>query len=211
MIFAEAFARCPLVAILRGVKPDEVEDIGLALVEAGFTLIEVPLNSPDPFTSIARLAHRLKGRALVGAGTVMDGEAVHKVQEAGGQLIVSPHCDPAIITAARAAGCVALPGCMSPTEIFTAQKAGAHAIKLFPAELIGPVGVKALRAVVPSSLPLLAVGGVTPEGMAAYRAAGADGFGLGSALYKPGMQAADVARNARAFVHGLAGSPSPPV
>jgi 2-dehydro-3-deoxyphosphogalactonate aldolase len=203
MIFEQAFAQCPLVAILRGVKPDEVEVIGLALVEAGFTLIEVPLNSPDPFTSIARLAQTLGSRALVGAGTVMQVEEVKRVAEAGGQLIVSPHCDPAIISAARAQGRVALPGCMTPTEIFTAQKAGAHAIKLFPAELIGPVGVKALRAVVPLSLPLLAVGGVTPEGIAAYRTAGADGFGLGSALYKPGMEPAQIAKNARAFVAAL--------
>lgn len=204
MTFEQAFAQCPLVAILRGVKPDEVEAIGLALVEAGLTLIEVPLNSPDPFTSIARLAKAVGSRALVGAGTVMQVEEVTRVAEAGGQLIVSPHCDPSIITAARAQGRVALPGCMSPTEIFTAQKAGAHAIKLFPAELIGPVGVKALRAVVSPTLPLLAVGGVTPGGMAAYRAAGADGFGLGSALYKPGMGAAHVAINAKAFVEAKA-------
>jgi 2-dehydro-3-deoxyphosphogalactonate aldolase len=201
--FTRLFAACPLVAILRGVRPDEVEAIGAALVEAGIRIIEVPLNSPAPLESIARLARTSGGEALIGAGTVLDPADVARVAEAGGRLIVSPGTDYAVIAASVAARLVSAPGYFTPSEAFTAIRAGAHAIKLFPAEAAPPAVVKAQRAVLPKAVPLIVVGGITPEAMLAYRAAGADGFGLGSALYKPGMTAAEVGTNARAFVAAL--------
>ncbi|MCX9147926.1 2-dehydro-3-deoxy-6-phosphogalactonate aldolase [Erythrobacter sp. WG] len=201
--FARLLAQCPLVAILRGVRPEEVEGVGAALVEAGIRIIEVPLNSPDPLASIARLARACGADALVGAGTVLDPADVGRVADAGGRLIVSPGTDPEVIAAAVAAGMVAAPGYFTPSEGFAALRAGAHALKLFPAEAAPPAVVKAQRAVLPNNVPLLVVGGITPDRMAAYRAAGADGFGLGSAIYAPGMTAADVAARARAFVSAL--------
>jgi 2-dehydro-3-deoxyphosphogalactonate aldolase len=202
--FDAAFARCPLVAILRGVRPDEVEAIGDALVEAGFTLIEVPLNSPDPFDSIARLARRLTGRAVVGAGTVLRPDDVNRVAEAGGTIVISPNANPAVIAASVAAGLVSLPGIATPSEAFAALDAGADALKLFPAESHHPGVVKAMLAVLPRGTRMLPVGGIAPDVLAPWSAAGAAGFGLGSALYKPGMTAGEVGRRAADFVAALA-------
>ena len=200
--FATAFARLPLVAILRGVTPDTVEPIGAALVDAGFSMIEVPLNSPDPFDSIARLARRFGEEALIGAGTVLRVDDVARVRDAGGRLVISPNTDPAVIGAAAAAGMVSMPGYFTPSEGFAALAAGATALKLFPAEAASPAVVKAQRAVLPKQVPLLVVGGVGPDTMAPWRAAGADGFGLGSALFRPSATADDVAAAAARFVAG---------
>lgn len=207
--FDAAFARLPLIAILRGVRPDEVEDIGEALVDAGFTLIEVPLNSPDPLDSIARLARRLAGRAIVGAGTVLNVEAVAAVEAAGGTMVISPNTDVAVIGASAAAGLVSLPGFATPSEAFAALTAGATALKLFPAEATSPAVLKAMRAVLPPATRILPVGGIAPETMTPWIAAGAAGFGLGSALYLPGRSAEDVATRARAFVAALGGGGIP--
>jgi len=196
-----AMARCPLVAILRGVRPEEVEGIGLALIEAGFSLIEVPLNSPDPFDSIARLS-RLGG-ALIGAGTILDPAEVEKLAAAGGVLAVSPHFDPAVVAATKRLGLISIPGIATPTEAFAALKAGADALKLFPAEGASPSVLKAMRAVLPKETAVLPVGGIAPDSMAPWRAAGAAGFGLGSALYKPGDSAEAVAAQARKFLAAL--------
>jgi len=198
--FQRAFASCPLVAILRGIQPAEAVDIGLALYEAGFRLLEVPLNSPQPLLSIAALRRALPADAEIGAGTVLDVAAVTQVAEAGGSLIVMPHSDAAVIQAAKAAGMGCTPGVATPTEAFAALKNGADALKMFPAEQLGPVVVKAWRAVIAPHIPLLPVGGITPDNMVAFVNAGASGFGLGSALYRPGDTAADAARQARSFV-----------
>ncbi|MFE0755347.1 2-dehydro-3-deoxy-6-phosphogalactonate aldolase [Inquilinus sp. NPDC058860] len=195
----DALAGLPLVAILRGVTPEEVEAIGAALVEAGFRCIEVPLNSPRPFDSIRRLADRFGREALIGAGTVLKREDVARVQASGGNLIVMPHADVEVIAEAKRLNLVCAPGAATPTEAFAALKAGADAVKIFPAEAVPPAVVKAWRAVVPASVPLIAVGGITPDRMAAYRDAGTTGFGLGSALYKPGMTATEVAATAASF------------
>lgn len=200
MNFDDAFAACPLAAILRGLTPAEAPAIGDALVEAGFTLVEVPLNSPDPFASIALLAERLRGRALVGAGTVLKVEQVAQVAAAGGTLIVSPNTDAAVIGASVAAGMASLPGYYTASEAFAALSAGATALKLFPADATPPAMLKAQRAVLPRAARVLVVGGVAPDTMAPWCAAGADGFGIGSSLYRPGKPATDVARDARAFV-----------
>jgi 2-dehydro-3-deoxyphosphogalactonate aldolase len=204
-LFARCFAECPLVAILRGITADEAEAIGGALVEAGVRIIEVPLNSPDPLASIGRLARRFGDDALIGAGTVLDPADVPRIAEAGGRLVVSPGTDPQVIAATVAAGIVSAPGFFTPSEAFAAIRAGAHALKLFPAEAAPPAVVKAQRAVLPKDVPLIVVGGITPERMADYRAAGADGFGLGSALYAPGCTADEVAARARRFVAAAAG------
>jgi 2-dehydro-3-deoxyphosphogalactonate aldolase len=196
----QALQQLPLVAILRGVLPDEVEAIADALYAEGFRVIEVPLNSPQALDSIARLASRMPGDALIGAGTVLSADAVRDVQIAGGKLIVMPHADAAVIRVAKARGLACVPGAATPTEAFAALQAGADALKLFPAELVTPTVVKAMRAVLPKELKLLPVGGITPETMPAYRKAGAAGFGLGSALYAPGLSAAEVALRAKAFV-----------
>ncbi|USU04541.1 2-dehydro-3-deoxy-6-phosphogalactonate aldolase [Sphingomonadaceae bacterium OTU29LAMAA1] len=201
--FAEAFAACPLVAVLRGLTPAEAEAIGDALVDAGFTLLEVPLNSPDPLTSIAAMAKRYAGRAIVGAGTVLTTDDVAAVADAGGELIVSPNTDPAVIRASVARGMISLPGYYTPSEGFAALAAGAHGLKLFPAEGAAPTYLKAQRAVLPKDTKVLAVGGITPDTMAAWHAAGADGFGLGSNLYRAGKSAADVARDAATFVSAV--------
>jgi 2-dehydro-3-deoxyphosphogalactonate aldolase len=191
---------CPIAAILRGVKPDEIDAIGDALVEAGITIIEVPLNSPEPFESIRRLAARHGARALVGAGTVLQVADVTRVKEAGGRLIVAPNFDAGVVRAAKAAGLAALPGVMTPSEGFSALKAGADGLKLFPAEIIPPAVFRAWRAVFPADTLILAVGGVGIDNIAAYRDAGASGYGIGSALYKPGRSAAEIGRLARALV-----------
>ena len=198
-------AECPLVAIIRGVTPDEVEAIGEAIYEAGIRIIEVPLNSPDPMASIGRLARRMGDRALVGAGTVLDPERVAEVREAGGRLIVSPNTDRRVIEATVAAGLVSSPGFYTPSEAFEALRAGAHGLKLFPAEAATPAVVKGQRAVLPKDVPLLVVGGVRPDNMRAYLDAGADGFGLGSGLYKPGQTPEQVAAQAQAYVAGAKG------
>jgi len=196
----QALQQLPLVAILRGVKPDEVEAVADTLYLEGFRVIEVPLNSPQALDSIARLARRLPDDALIGAGTVLSADAVRDVQIAGGRLIVMPHADVAVIRVAKARGLACIPGAATPTEAFAALQAGADALKLFPAELVTPPVLKAMRAVLPRELRLLPVGGITPETMAPYKQAGAAGFGLGSALYSPGQTASDVAPRARAFV-----------
>lgn len=201
--FQALFAVCPLIAIIRGVEPGEAEAIGEALVDAGIRIIEVPLNSPRPLDSIARLARRLDGRALVGAGTVLQVEEVAEVAAAGGGIIVSPSTKPEVIEATAQAGLVSAPGYFTPSEAFVAIEAGAHVLKLFPAEAAPPAVVKAQRAVIPRAMPLVVVGGISPDKMAAYRAAGADGFGLGSALYRPGRSAAEVGAAAAAFVAAL--------
>lgn len=198
--FDDAFAKCPLIAILRGVKPDEVEAIGEALVEAGFTILEVPMNSPDPLDSIARLARRFEGRAVVGAGTVLRVEDVEAVGAAGGTLIIAPNANVRVIAAAAERGYVALPGIATPTEAFAALDAGAAALKLFPAEAASPAVLKAMRAILPKDARVLPVGGIVPELMAEWRKAGAAGFGLGSALFAPGMTAADVGARAKTFI-----------
>lgn len=190
----------PLVAILRGLPPADAESIGEALVTAGFDCIEVPLNSPDPLLSIERLAKRFGSNALIGAGTVMSPADVDRVADAGGRLIVMPHGDTAVIAAAKARGLACLPGFLTPTEAFAALGAGADGLKLFPAEAAPPAVLKALRAVLPKTVPVYPVGGITPDRMADYRAAGASGFGLGSALYKPGDSAGAVAAAAKCFV-----------
>lgn len=197
--FAPALARLPLVAILRGVAPAEVEPIGDALVEAGFTLIEVPLNSPDPFASIERLARRHGTHALIGAGTVLRVDDVARVADAGGRMVISPNTNTDVIAATAAAGMASLPGYFTPSEAFAALAAGATALKLFPAEAASPAVVKAQRAVLPRNVPLLIVGGVAPDTMTPWLDVGADGFGLGSALYKAGATAAQVGAAARAF------------
>ncbi len=198
--FTAALARLPLVAILRGLRPEEAAAHGAALEQAGFALIEVPLNSPDPFTSIATLRRHCAPATLVGAGTVTRVDEVEPLAATGADLAVMPHADTALIRAAKAAGLVCLPGVATPTEAFAALHAGADALKLFPAELVTPAVMRAMRAVLPPALPLLPVGGITPEVLAPWRAAGANGFGLGSALYAPGRGVDDVARRAAEFV-----------
>ena len=198
--FAAANACLPLVAILRGIKPEEADVIAQGLYDAGFRLIEVPLNSPDPFTSIATIRRILPDDALVGAGTVLTVEQVTQLKECGGELTVMPHADLAIIRAAKALGMLCVPGVATPTEAFAALAAGADALKLFPAELVTPSIVKAIRVVLPTGTRLLPVGGITPETMKPYLDAGAGGFGLGSALYTPGMNCNRVVERANKFV-----------
>lgn len=204
--FDAAFARCPLIAILRGVTSDEILPVGEALIDAGFTLIEVPLNSPDPIESISRLARAAKGRAMIGAGTALKVADVFAVAEAGGTLIISPNANPDVIAATAERGMISLPGIATPTEAFAALDAGATALKLFPAEATSPTVLKAFRAVLPKTLRVLPVGGIAPDNMQPWLDAGANGFGLGSALYKPGATAADVFANAKAFIRGLSGA-----
>jgi 2-dehydro-3-deoxyphosphogalactonate aldolase len=197
---AQALHDMPLVAILRGLTPDESLDVGEAIVAAGVTVIEVPLNSPRPFASIERLARALEGRALVGAGTVLTAADVDAVADAGGALIVSPNTDPRVIRRTKEHGMASLPGFLTPTEAFAAIEAGADALKLFPAEMAPPPIVKAMRAVLPKGTRLLVVGGVTPQTIPPYLVAGVDGFGVGSELYKPGRDADDVGLRAASLV-----------
>ena len=205
-LFRDHLGRCPLVAILRGVKPEEVVAIGEALVEAGIEIIEVPLNSPDPLVSIEALAKRFGDKVLVGAGTVLTVEQVGEVARAGGRIIVSPSTDFDVIAATAAEGLVSAPGYFTPSEAFLALKAGATALKLFPAEAATPALVRAQRAVLPRDVPLLIVGGVKPDAVGQWFEAGADGFGLGSALYKPGQTAQQVGQQARDFVAAVEGA-----
>ncbi|HVL78661.1 MAG TPA: 2-dehydro-3-deoxy-6-phosphogalactonate aldolase [Sphingomicrobium sp.] len=202
-IFHRHLAACPLVAIIRGVTPDEAESIGTALYGAGIRIIEVPLNSPDPLGSIARLAKALGDSALIGAGTVLDPAQVEQVKDSGGRLIVSPNMSPDVIEATVAAGMVSCPGYFTPTEAFAALGAGAHALKFFPAEAASPPVVKAQRAVLPKDIPLIVVGGVKADSMRPWLDAGADGFGLGSGIYVPGQSAEATAEKARAYVTGV--------
>lgn len=195
-----ALAEMPLVAILRGLVPENAVAVGAALVDASFRIIEVPLNSPRPFDSISALANAFGTHALIGGGTVLQQEDVGRIGDAGGRLIVMPHSDPRIIAEAKAHGLFCLPGVATPTEGFAALAAGADGLKLFPAEAIPPPVVKAWRAVFAADTLLLPVGGITPERMAGYRTAGASGFGLGSALFRPGVPISEVRARATAFV-----------
>lgn len=201
--FRNYLADCPIVAILRGITPDEVVPVGRALIAAGIRIIEIPLNSPEPFDSIHRLAKEAGAQAVIGAGTVLNAANVGKVKDAGGQLVVSPNTDIAVIAATVQAQMVSVPGYFSPTEAFAAIHAGAHAIKLFPAEAASPAIVKAQRAVLPSHVPLLVVGGVQAPDVATWLSSGASGFGLGSALYRPGQSASLVHEHAVRFVNAL--------
>ncbi|MFL5333117.1 MAG: 2-dehydro-3-deoxy-6-phosphogalactonate aldolase [Geminicoccaceae bacterium] len=200
-----AMAELPLLAILRGLRPVEAVAIGAVLIEAGFRILEVPLNSPDPFVSIRALADRFGDEALVGAGTVIDAGDVARLHRAGGRMVVTPHTDARVIGAAKAAGMACLPGAATPSESFAALRAGADALKLFPAETLGTASLKAWRAVLPAGVALLPVGGITPESMATWRTAGAAGFGLGSALYRAGDTPAKVAAAATQFVEAWRG------
>lgn len=195
--------RSPIVAILRGVRPDEVEPIVEVLENAGILIAEVPLNSPEPFESIARLARRFGERMLIGAGTVRSPEQVRRVAESGGKLIVMPHADVAVVRAAKALGLLAAPGFLSPTEAFAALDAGADALKLFPAEAASPAVLTAIRAVLPSDIPIIPVGGMAPGTLRPWRQAGAAGFGVGSSVYKPGDGPAEVKAKAAALVAAL--------
>lgn len=200
---ADYLGQSPLIAILRGLRPDQAVAVGAVLLDSGFSIIEVPLNSPDPYASIKALAAEFSGRALIGAGTVVTADEIDQVRAAGAGLIVSPHCSPANIAAAKASGLVCIPGIATPSEGFAALAAGADALKLFPAELITPAVLKAMRAVLPPAAILLPVGGITPANLAAYVQAGASGFGLGSALFKPDMDVQTIEARARAFCEAL--------
>lgn len=192
--------RMPLIAILRGIKPTEAAEVARTLVDAGFTIIEVPLNSPEPFDSIRAIADECGDDVLVGAGTVMSPKQVRDVKSAGGRLIVMPHSDAEVILAAKAEGMIAAPGVITPTEAFAALKNGADALKLFPAEASPPNVLKAMLAVLPAGTSVVPVGGIEPDNLASYWNVGAKGFGLGSALYKPGKAIDDIASDAKRFV-----------
>ncbi|HEY4251979.1 MAG TPA: 2-dehydro-3-deoxy-6-phosphogalactonate aldolase [Roseomonas sp.] len=203
MTLPEALARCPLVAILRGITPDEAEGVGAALAGGGFSIIEVPLNSPDPMASIRTLARHFGSRVLIGAGTVMTPAQVAAVAAAGGRLIVTPHADPAITRAAKEHGLIAVPGFFTPGEAFALLAAGADALKLFPAEAASPAVLRALLAVLPKGTPVLPVGGMDATTIPGWRAAGAAGFGIGSALYKPGDTPQVVSNKAAVLLEAL--------
>ena len=190
----------PLIAILRGVSTDEAAAMAEVLVAAGITQIEVPLNSPTPFASIAAMKSAVGADAIIGAGTVLSTDDVGRVRDAGGELIVSPNCDQRVIMATKAAGMASWPGVMTPTECFAALKAGADGLKIFPASILGPDGIKAIRAVLPKGTLVYAVGGAGAENFGEWMAASADGFGIGSALYKPGLSVDDVAARAKDLV-----------
>jgi 2-dehydro-3-deoxyphosphogalactonate aldolase len=202
--FSDALATCPLIAILRGITPAEVTPVCDALIDAGYRAIEIPLNSPTPFESIRIAVAHCRQRAVIGAGTVMTVDDVERLRAVGGRLAVSPHFDAAVVRAAKAAGMTAVPGIATPTEAFAALSAGADALKLFPAEMIPPVVVKAMRAVLPPQVLLIPVGGISVANIPGYRAAGAGAFGIGSSLYSPGKAVADVARDAIALRRAIA-------
>lgn len=199
-MFQQALAANGLVAILRGLRPGKAAAVGHELYRVGIRIIEVPLNSPQPLESIGILRDALPEDCLIGAGTVLSPLQVEQVRAVGGQLIVMPHCDRQVLGAAKAAGLFLIPGVATPSEAFAALAEGADALKLFPAEQIGPAAIKAWRAVLPTRTALLPVGGITPDNMASYLQAGASGFGLGSALYSPGLDAAEAGRRAQVFI-----------
>ena len=202
-ILRDSLARCPLIAILRGMKPEEAPWVLETLVAAGFRILEVPLNSPRRFESLAYLVRHAPPGILIGAGTVLTEAEVDEVTATGAKLMIAPNCAPPVIAAAKARGLIALPGVATPTEAFTALAAGADGLKMFPGELLPPAAVKAWRAVLPKETLLVPTGGVAPDTIAAYRAAGADGFGIGSALYRPGMSPEGLAQKAAAFVAAI--------
>ena len=189
-----------LIAILRGITPEHAEAIGQVLLDAGIVKIEVPLNSPDPFASIGTLASCFGEQALIGAGTVLAVEQAQQVHTVGGRLVVSPDCNPEVIAETKRLGMLSYPGVMTPTECFTALRAGADGLKLFPGNLLGPDGLKAIRAVLPAGTQVLAVGGAGPDNFAAWCSAGIDGFGIGTALYRAGDSSDTVATKAQAIV-----------
>ncbi len=198
----DALKTLPLVAILRGIRPSEALAVGEMLMEAGFKIVEVPLNSPDPFDSIKLLVQSLGPRAIVGAGTVLTVPDVETLKAVGGQICISPNANPAVIRRAKALGLISFPAFFTPTEAFSAIEAGADAIKLFPAELAGTTGLKAMKAVLPKTVPVFPVGGVNPDNMQDFIEAGAAGFGIGSAVFKPGDTPETVYKKAKAFVDG---------
>jgi len=200
----DALATLPLVAILRGLRPDEALGVGEMLIQAGFKVLEVPLNSPDPFDSIQAMAQAFKGRAIVGAGTVLKVADVERLAEVGGQICISPNTNADVIHAAKAQGLISFPAFFTATEAFAAIDAGADALKLFPAELAGPSGLKALKAVLPKTMPVFPVGGVTADNMDTYLDVGAKGFGIGTAVFKPGDSADVVFKKAKAFTDAWA-------
>ena len=201
--FFSAIEKHPLIAILRGIKPTEVVDVAEMLIEKAFKIIEIPLNSPDPIRSIELLTHYFENHAIIGAGTVLDEASIRSIAEAGAKLVVMPNGNGIVVKAAKDRGLIAIPGIATPSEAFAMIEAGADALKLFPAEGIPPSVLKAMKAVLPSTVPILPVGGITPEKMNDYLKAGAIGFGLGSALYKPGMTLRDIRKNAEAFNQAL--------
>ena len=196
----EALDTCGIIAILRGVTPDEVVSVTQTLFDAGIRIVEVPLNSPDPFASIAKISNAFAGKMVMGAGTVLSVQDVNLLKDHGGQISVSPDCNPEVIARAVAQGMEPLPGVFTPTEAFAAIRAGATHLKLFPAEAASPATIKAWKAVLPKNVKVHAVGGVTPENMSAWLAAGTAGFGIGSALYKPGSSLAKIAESAHSLV-----------
>jgi 2-dehydro-3-deoxyphosphogalactonate aldolase len=200
MTLEHALNACGIVAILRGITTDEVPAVGAALVDAGVTIAEIPLNSPNPFASIQAIARAFSGKLVVGAGTVLSVPDVNLLKAHGGQISVSPDCNPDVIARAIELGLTPLPGVFTPTEAFAAVRAGAKHLKLFPAEAASPATIKAWRAVVPKDIKIMAVGGITPQSMRSWIEAGCDGFGIGSNIYKPGKSAADVNRSAEEFV-----------
>lgn len=193
----------PLVAILRGLEPERAVDVARAIFDAGISMIEVPMNSPQPLRSIAAIVNEFGNRALIGAGTVLDVETVDALADIGARLVVSPNCNPAVIRRAAEQGMVAMPGVLTPTDMFAALEAGATGLKIFPAELFSPAGVKAVRAVLPQDCPIFLVGGINAENMTTFLMARATGFGLGSALFKPGKPIEDIARDAAQAVAGF--------
>ncbi|HEY1447767.1 MAG TPA: 2-dehydro-3-deoxy-6-phosphogalactonate aldolase [Caulobacteraceae bacterium] len=200
MTWDEVLRELPLIAILRGITPDEAADTAEALCGAGFRCLEVPLNSPSPLESIRRMRDAVGARAMIGAGTVLTAKAVAEAADAGAQIVIAPNTEPAVIAATRQAGMISLPGFHSPSEAFRAIDAGADALKLFPAEAAGPPVLKAIKAILPADMPVFPVGGITALAMRAWREAGAAGFGVGGALYTPGMTAEVVATRARSFI-----------
>ena len=199
----DALNECNLIAILRGIKPEEVEAVGETLIEAGWRILEVPLNSPDPLKSIEKLQKQFGDKALIGAGTVLAPAQVADVAATGSKVIISPNANLSVIEASVAKGMVSLPGVATPTEAFAAIGAGATGVKAFPAEAIPPHVIKAWKAVLPKDIPVLAVGGVTPDNMKAFVDAGAAGFGIGGSLYKPGDSAEAVGAKAKQFIEAM--------